>query len=48
MTPSTLNKLEVLSERLEELSSLLADAGVIADQERFRNICQSSNEHRQC
>ena len=36
MNPSTIEKLEGLSERLEELSSLLADAGVIADQERFR------------
>ncbi len=42
MNPSTLDKLEGLSERLEELSSLLADAGVIADQERFRNF---SKEH---
>ena len=37
MNPSTLAKLEILSERLEELSSLLADASVIADQDRFRN-----------
>jgi peptide chain release factor 1 len=42
MNPSTLDKLEVLSERLEELSSLLADAHVIADQTRFRNF---SKEH---
>jgi peptide chain release factor 1 len=42
MNPSTLNKLEALSERLEELSSLLADAGVINDQDRFRNY---SKEH---
>jgi peptide chain release factor 1 len=42
MNPSTLEKLEVLSERLEELSSLLAESSVIADQERFRNF---SKEH---
>jgi len=42
MNPSTLQKLEVLSERVEELSSLLADAGVISDQDRFRNF---SKEH---
>ena len=42
MNPSTLEKLEGLSERLEELSSLLADASVIADQERFRRF---SKEH---
>jgi len=42
MNPSTLAKLEVLSERLEELSSLLADASVITDQNRFRNY---SKEH---
>jgi peptide chain release factor 1 len=42
MNPSTLQKLEVLSERLEELSSLLADAEVINDQDRFRNF---SKEH---
>jgi peptide chain release factor 1 len=42
MNPSTLAKLEGLSERLEELSSLLAESSVIADQERFRNF---SKEH---
>ena len=42
MNPSTLAKLEVLSERLEELSSLLADASVITDQDRFRRY---SKEH---
>jgi peptide chain release factor 1 len=42
MNPSTLQKLEMLSERVEELSSLLADAGVISDQDRFRNF---SKEH---
>ncbi len=42
MNPSTLEKLDGLSERLEELSSLLADASVIADQVRFRKF---SKEH---
>ena len=42
MNPSTLAKLEVLSERLEELSSLLADASVITDQDRFKSY---SKEH---
>ena len=42
MNPSPLEKLEGLSERLEELSSLLADASVITDQERFKTY---SKEH---
>ncbi len=40
MKPSILAKLENLSERLEELSALLADAGVISDQKRFREYSQ--------
>ncbi len=44
MNPSTLGKLEVLSERVEELSSLLADASVIADQERFRTFAKEHAE----
>ena len=44
MNPSTLEKLEGLSERLEELSSLLADADVIADQQRFRNFAKEHAE----
>lgn len=40
MKPSILAKLENLSERLEELNALLADAGVIADQKRFREYSQ--------
>ena len=44
MNPSTLAKLEVLSERLEELSSLLADASVISDQNRFRNYSKEHSE----
>ncbi len=40
MKPSILGKLENLSERLQELSALLADGGVIADQNRFREYSQ--------
>ena len=40
MKPSILGKLENLSERLQELSALLADSGVIADQKRFREYSQ--------
>jgi peptide chain release factor 1 len=36
MKPSILSKLQALSERHEELAALLGDAGVIANQERFR------------
>ena len=38
MKPSIHSKLENLSERLEEINALLADAGVIADQNRFRSL----------
>ena len=44
MNPSTIEKLEVLSDRLEELSSLLADASVIADQDRFRSFAKEHAE----
>ena len=37
---SILSKLENLSERLQELSALLADPGTIADQKRFRELSQ--------
>ncbi|MCW9088142.1 MAG: PCRF domain-containing protein, partial [Gammaproteobacteria bacterium] len=40
MKPSILSKLENLSERLQELSALLADPGTIADQNRFRELSQ--------
>ncbi len=40
LKPSILSKLENLSERLEELNALLADAGVIADQKQFREYSQ--------
>jgi len=36
--PSILSKLQSLSERHQELESLLADAGVIANQEQFRTL----------
>ncbi|MDX1431866.1 MAG: peptide chain release factor 1 [Gammaproteobacteria bacterium] len=44
MNPSTLEKLEGLSDRLEELSSLLADAEIIADQQRFRGFAKEHSE----
>jgi len=44
MNPSTLEKLEGLSDRLEELSSLLADADVISDQTRFRDFAKEHSE----
>jgi peptide chain release factor 1 len=36
--PSIRSKLENLSDRLEELNALLADPGVISDQDRFRGL----------
>jgi peptide chain release factor 1 len=44
MKPSMLSKLEVLAERLEEVSSLLADAQVIADNNRFRALSREYAE----
>ena len=38
MIPTLRRKLEALSERREELERLLADPGVLADNERFRNL----------
>ncbi len=38
MKPSLLHKFEDLSDRLEELSALLADPETIADQQRFRSL----------
>ena len=38
MTPSILNKLEGLSLRMEEISALLSDPGVIGAQDRFRKL----------
>ena len=40
MKPSIHHKLENLSERLEEISGLLADPAVISDQNRFRELSQ--------
>ncbi|HHH48183.1 MAG TPA: peptide chain release factor 1 [Gammaproteobacteria bacterium] len=40
MKPSIHHKLETLGERLEEISGLLADPGVIADQNQFRELSQ--------
>ena len=38
MTPTLRRKLEALVERREELERLLADPGVIADNDRFRKL----------
>jgi peptide chain release factor 1 len=40
MKASIKTKLESLAERLEEINALLADPGVIADQNRFRTLSQ--------
>ena len=40
MKTSIQNKLESLSERLEEINALLADPGVIGDQKQFRALSQ--------
>lgn len=44
MNPSINNKLESLTLRLEEINALLADPGVIADQERFRKLAREYAE----
>ncbi len=44
MKPSIRSKIDGLAERLEEINALLADPGVIADQNRFRALSQ---EHAQ-
>ncbi|MGD8569177.1 MAG: peptide chain release factor 1 [Gammaproteobacteria bacterium] len=44
MKPSIRSKLETLSDRLEEINALLADPGVISDQNQFRDL---SKEHAQ-
>jgi len=38
MLPSLRRKLEALLERREELERLLADPGVVADNDRFRSL----------
>lgn len=40
MKASLQNKLETLSDRLEEINHLLADPGVIGDQNKFRGLSQ--------
>jgi peptide chain release factor 1 len=42
--PSLLLKLETLSERHEEVSALLSDAGVISDQDQFRRLSREYSE----
>lgn len=44
MNPSVISKLENLNERYEELEALLSDAGVISDQEKFRNYSKEYAE----
>ena len=44
MKPSMLSKLEALAERLEEVGELLADAQVIADNNRFRDLSREYSE----
>ncbi|EHC69061.1 Peptide chain release factor 1, partial [Salmonella enterica subsp. enterica serovar Minnesota str. A4-603] len=42
MKPSIVAKLEALHERHEEVQALLGDAGIIADQDRFRALSRES------
>ncbi|MDA8420517.1 MAG: peptide chain release factor 1 [Pseudomonadota bacterium] len=44
MNPSILSKLEQLDLRLDEISALLSDAGVIADQNQFRALAMEHAE----
>ena len=44
MKASLLSKLETLSERHEEVSALLGDAEIIADQNRFRDLSREYAE----
>jgi len=44
LKPSIRSKIDGLADRLEEINALLADPGVIADQNRFRSL---SREHAQ-
>ncbi|HHX81883.1 MAG TPA: PCRF domain-containing protein, partial [Pseudomonadaceae bacterium] len=44
MNPSIRGKLDKLMDRHEELERLLSDAGVIADQERFRTYSREYAE----
>lgn len=44
MNPSITRKLEALLERYEEVQHLLSDAGIIADQERFRALSREYSQ----
>ena len=44
MNPSVISKLEHLKDRYEELEALLSDAGVIADQDKFRSYSKEYAE----
>lgn len=44
MKPSIVAKLEALQERYEEIEAHLADAGVIADQDRFRALSKEYSQ----
>ncbi|MDD1781485.1 peptide chain release factor 1 [Enterovibrio sp. ZSDZ35] len=44
MKPSILTKLEVLSERYEEVQHLLGDPGIIGDQEKFRALSKEYSQ----
>ncbi|WP_159017157.1 peptide chain release factor 1 [Cognatiluteimonas profundi] len=44
MNPSLRRKLEALLERRDELERLLADPGVVADNERFRNLSREFSQ----
>ena len=44
MKPSFLEKLDNLSERLQEIHALLSDPGVAADQNQFRQLSQEMSE----
>jgi peptide chain release factor 1 len=46
MKDSLLNKLESLSDRLQELDGLLADPAVISDQDKFRSLSREYSEIR--
>lgn len=44
MKPSILAKLEILSERYDEIGHLLSDAETIANQEKFRSLSKEYSE----
>ncbi|EHC37731.1 Peptide chain release factor 1, partial [Salmonella enterica subsp. enterica serovar Gaminara str. A4-567] len=47
MKPSIVAKLEALHERHEEVQALLGDAGIIADQDRFRALSRCFTDWQQ-